>query len=68
LLKTVSRARQGERNSMLYWAANRLHEMILDRELDRSEAERALAGLVGVARSTGLPISEIQRTIASAMR
>src|SRR5262249_16579360 len=64
----VASAREGERNSLTYWGANRIADMIAAHELDASEASNAIAMLTEAARRSGLPLFEIRRTIASAMR
>jgi hypothetical protein len=68
LVATVANAREGERNSLLFWAAMRIYDMLAGRELDRSDGANALAALATAASHTGLPRQEIMRTIASAAR
>lgn len=68
IIIAVASAREGERNSLTFWGANRIAGMIANRELDASEASNAIAALTEAARRTGLPLFEIRRTIASAMR
>jgi len=68
LLAKVASAPEGERNSLLYWGACRISELIATRELDGGEASRAVDALTEAARSAGLPHFEIRRTIASAMK
>ena len=58
LLRRVATAAEGERNGVLYWAANRL------REHGRLQAEEA--ALIAVAMQAGLTQIEAKRTIASA--
>jgi hypothetical protein len=68
LVATVANAREGERNSLLFWAAMRVYDMLAGRELDRLGGANALAALAEAASRTGLPPIEIRRTIASAAR
>lgn len=61
IIERVTRAREGERNGVLYWAARRcLERGILDRQVE--------ACLTVAATEAGLPKTEAQRTIASARR
>jgi hypothetical protein len=59
IVRRVATAAEGERNALLFWAACRL----LERGLRHAEVE---ALLLHTARATGLPDSEIRRTITSA--
>lgn len=68
IIIAVVGAREGERNSLTFWGANRIADMIASRELDAGEAAGAIEALTEAARRTGLPLFEIRRTIASAMR
>jgi hypothetical protein len=68
LVALVANAREGERNSLLFWAAMRVYGMLAGREIDRLAGANALAALTEAASRTGLPPIEIRRTIASAAR
>jgi bifunctional DNA primase/polymerase-like protein len=68
LVATVANAREGERNSLLFWAAMRIYDMLALRELDRVAGADALAALAEAAFRIGLARTEIMRTIASAAR
>lgn len=68
IIITVASAREGERNRLTFWGACRIAEMVSTRELDAGEANNAIAALTEAASRTGLPLFEIRRTIASAMR
>jgi hypothetical protein len=57
-----------DRNNRLFWAACRVHDMAQAGELPDDELQEALECLGEAARRTGLPTSEIDRSIASAMR
>jgi Bifunctional DNA primase/polymerase, N-terminal len=60
LLRTMSGARQGERNQILYWAGCRLAEA--------PYPESAWQALAQIAETTGLARGEIHNTIRSARR
>lgn len=68
ILNAVAAANEGERNSLLFWGACRVTQMITGREIGRSEAATALDALYQISAKTGLPAREIARTIRSAMR
>jgi len=68
IVATVARARPGERNAVTFWGACRIRDMLAGRELDHATGRQALASLINAARQTGLPVSEIERTISSATR
>jgi len=68
LVTTVANAREGERNSLLFWAAMRIYDMLAGHEIDRIAGADALAALAEAASSAGLPRSEVIRTIASAAK
>jgi hypothetical protein len=57
-----------DRNKRLFWAACRCREMAATKELVGEELQDALDALHEAARRTGLESSEINRSIASAMR
>ena len=64
LLSALLGAQNGERNSMLYWAAARCAGMIADGQLDESTARRVLADAADRLR---LDRDEAARTIDSAL-
>ena len=68
IIITVARAREGERNQVTFWGACRIAEMVSTREMDPGEAQHALGLLTEAAIRAGLPLFEIRRTIASALR
>jgi hypothetical protein len=65
ILRTIARAREGERNHITYWGACRLAEMVADGSLSR---DSAVALAVEAARRAGLSNSEAFRTAQSALR
>jgi Bifunctional DNA primase/polymerase, N-terminal len=65
IIRTVIAARQGQRNNVVFWAANRLAEMSLAGDIARNEA---IALIVDAARHIGLPEAEARRTVMSAFR
>jgi hypothetical protein len=68
VLDAVARAQGGERNSLCYWGACRIRDMIAERELDRTEGASAFNALVATATGIGLTYREIKRTVESALR
>jgi hypothetical protein len=68
LVRMVSTAGTGERNSILFWSACRIGEMAASGKLGRQQFSGACNALVAAAMATGLPRREAERTIASAMR
>jgi hypothetical protein len=68
LVATVANAPEGQRNSLLFWAAMRVYDMLALRELDRPAGANAFDALAEAASRSGLPLIEIRRTIASAAR
>jgi hypothetical protein len=63
--KRVERAREGERNAVLFWAACRVGELV---NVGAVHPEFGRGLLVVAANRAGLTATETQRTIASAMR
>ncbi len=62
LIHTVANATEGERHSILYWAARRAAgEGLLD------DGDSLYTALADAAADTGLPSDEIQRTISDAI-
>jgi hypothetical protein len=61
LVRTVAEAKEGNRNSVLHWAACCVRESDIDPAVATSELRLA-------ALHAGLPEPEIERTIASALR
>jgi bifunctional DNA primase/polymerase-like protein len=68
IIAAVVKAREGERNSMLFWAACVVRDMLLDRELDSESGRQVFAALAEASGRTGLTASEIKRTIVSATK
>lgn len=63
LASTVARAREGERNSVLFWASRRLAEL----DLRSGRLAFAVEVLEEAARRCGLAAAETRRTIASGL-
>jgi Bifunctional DNA primase/polymerase, N-terminal len=68
LIESVAKASEGERNGLLFWASNRLHDMATLGEVTKTEFSQACNELIQAATAAGLSRIEAQRTIASAMR
>jgi len=64
LVRTVALAREGDRNSVTFWAACRLGEMVRTRLLDEG---RAIALITEAAARSGLEAREAERTAASGL-
>ena len=65
IISRAASAQEGERNSVTFWCACRLAEMVRDRMIGRGEA---MALLIEAAARTGLSQREILRTASSAFR
>jgi Bifunctional DNA primase/polymerase, N-terminal len=65
IIRTIAEAREGERNHVTYWGANRLAEMVADGRLARTEA---IYIAVEAASRAGLSRAEASRTVQSAFR
>ena len=68
ILEIAAHAKQGDRNSITFWCANRIREMAAEGALTKGEFAQACGDLIRAATGTGLSAQEAQRTIASAMR
>jgi hypothetical protein len=68
VLEFAASAHEGERNKIIYWAANRIRDMAAQGEITKAQFDGACSALVSTATSTGISAREAQRTIASAMR
>jgi hypothetical protein len=68
LVRTVAMASEGERNRLLFWAACRAREMVVEDELDHDAGVQVLQALREAAADCGLAQREIDKTITSAMR
>jgi hypothetical protein len=68
LIRTVADAPEGERNRLLFWAACRARDMVVEDELDHAAGVQVLEALREAAADCGLTQREIDRTITSAMR
>jgi hypothetical protein len=64
VLRAIARAPEGERNSMTYWGAHRLAEMVAAGWITRDEA---IGLTVEAATRAGLPVYEARRTAESAV-
>jgi hypothetical protein len=65
ILRTIARAPEGQRNSVTYWGACRLAEMVADGALSHSQAVDLI---IEAASRTGLPYAEAKRTANSGLR
>ena len=65
ILRTIARAPEGQRNSVTYWGACRLAELVAAGALSDSQA---LDLIIEAASRTGLPYAEAKRTANSALR
>jgi Bifunctional DNA primase/polymerase, N-terminal len=62
LVRTVATASEGKRNRLLFWAARRAREMVVEDELDHDAGVQVLQALREAAADCGLPQREIDRT------
>jgi hypothetical protein len=65
LARTVDGAVEGQRNSTLFWAANRAAELAREGRIAPGAARELMHSL---GARCGLPVTEVRRTIASAFR
>jgi hypothetical protein len=68
VLDAVAAGNEGNRNSLLFWGACRISDMIANREIGSMEGARAFEALNLVSTAAGLPAREVARTIRSAAR
>jgi len=68
ILRRMSEAREGERNSLLFWCAKRIRDMVALGELDRAEYRAAFDDLITAAVAAGLTHSEAEKTFLGAMK
>ena len=68
LIRSVARATEGDRNKLLFWAANRTRDMVASGEVGHHAGMEVLDALREAAAHAGLTRHEIDRTITSAMR
>jgi hypothetical protein len=64
ILRTIARAPEGQRNSLTFWGACRIAEMVAVGALSDSEA---LELIIEAASRAGLPAAEAKRTAQSAL-
>jgi hypothetical protein len=65
IVGAIATAPEGQRNSVTFWGAKRLHELVEQNVIDQSQAI-ALAERAAV--QSGIPLTEARRTVRSAMR
>jgi hypothetical protein len=68
ILAAVARAQKGNRNSITYWAACSIRDMIANREIGTTEGAASFRGLHVLSVTIGLPAREAARTIRSAVQ
>src|SRR5262249_53179486 len=68
IVSTVASAREGTRNSILFWATCRIRDMEEEGEIDERGSEDALTEVFAASMHTGLRADEIRRTVNSAMQ
>jgi hypothetical protein len=64
IVETIEGAREGERNNVVFWAANRVRDMVVSGEIDSG----AFSEVIEAARRTGLPDYEIKNTLKRTAR
>ena len=67
ILDRVANAQPGERNSILFWGACTIKDMLAEGDLDQVEGAAAFADLFEAATCCGLPPHEVRRTLISAV-
>jgi hypothetical protein len=65
IVGAIAAAAKGQRNSLLYWGACRLAELVLERVLSQNEAFDLA---IEAGRQAGLPDLEARRTVQSAFK
>jgi hypothetical protein len=65
IIRTIAKAREGERNQVTFWGACRLAEMVAAGEIDRGDA---IGLAIEAASHAGLPRQEANSTLSSAFR
>jgi hypothetical protein len=65
IVKTIAGAREGERNSICYWGAHRMRELVAQNAIGR---DAAIEIVIEAASRTGLSRNEARRTALSAFR
>jgi hypothetical protein len=65
IVRTIARASEGERNSICYWGACRMRELVAQHAIERNTA---IEIVVEAASRAGLPRQEARRTVLSAFR
>src|SRR5262245_43396716 len=65
IVRTIIAAREGERNAIVFWAANRLAEMAHAGDISR---DQAIELVIDAAKHTGLPERESRATVLSAFK
>ena len=63
ILHTMATAVEGTRNNVLFWCARRIGEDVTAGKAPERQALEALEILAEIAETTGLPTSEVDRTI-----
>jgi hypothetical protein len=68
LIRSVAQTIEGDRNKVLFWAANRTRDMVASGEMGHQAAMQVFDALREAAAHAGLTQHEIDRTITSALR